>query len=197
MTNICPACEVGALVPRVRTKTFVYDGAELSVNGLESAECPVCGERAVLSDQAKRNELRYADARRAHDELLQGVELVALRQRWQITQQTAARLFGGGPNAFSKYERGEVIQSRAMDLLIRVADQFPQARAYLAERAGLPCPRTAWEIADDFSEVVAITRATKPSGKNVAAILIKQGGFDREARNEEWVPASPEYAYGR
>jgi HTH-type transcriptional regulator/antitoxin MqsA len=30
------------------------------------------------------------------------------------------RVFGGGRNAFSKYERGEVSQSVAMDKLIRV-----------------------------------------------------------------------------
>jgi HTH-type transcriptional regulator/antitoxin MqsA len=40
-------------------------------------------------------------------------------------------MFGGGLNAFSKYERGEVIQSEAMDKLIRVSCRYAEAWNYL------------------------------------------------------------------
>jgi hypothetical protein len=36
-----------------------------------------------------------------------------------LTQANAAEIFGGGQNAFSKYERGEVVQSLAMDRILR------------------------------------------------------------------------------
>jgi len=42
-----------------------------------------------------------------------------------LTQKDASSLFGGGANAFSKYERGDVIQSDAMDRLMRLVKQHP------------------------------------------------------------------------
>jgi HTH-type transcriptional regulator/antitoxin MqsA len=38
-----------------------------------------------------------------------------------LTKKEAAIMFCGGTNAFSKYERGEVIQSKAMGKLMRLA----------------------------------------------------------------------------
>jgi len=37
-----------------------------------------------------------------------------------LSQREASELFGGGPNAFSKYERGEIIQSKSTDVLMRL-----------------------------------------------------------------------------
>jgi HTH-type transcriptional regulator/antitoxin MqsA len=42
-----------------------------------------------------------------------------------LTQETASKIFGGGENAFSKYESGKVAQSAAMDRLLRLAYEFP------------------------------------------------------------------------
>jgi len=48
-----------------------------------------------------------------------------------LTQHAASSIFGGGLNAFSKYERGEVIQSKAMDKLIRVSCRYSDAWTYV------------------------------------------------------------------
>lgn len=48
------------------------------------------------------------------------------RRTLGLSQEEAARLFGGGRNAFSKYERGEVAQSVAMDRLIRLCLSHPE-----------------------------------------------------------------------
>ena len=49
-----------------------------------------------------------------------------------ITQEQAALLFGGGIHGFSKYERGEVIQSTSMDRLLRIALELPDAFSMLS-----------------------------------------------------------------
>jgi Cys-tRNA synthase (O-phospho-L-seryl-tRNA:Cys-tRNA synthase) len=56
--------------------------------------------------------------------------------RWGLSQQKAAQLLGGGVNAFSKYERGEVMQSRSMDLLMRMYNEVPDVRDRLATLSG-------------------------------------------------------------
>lgn len=150
MTNLCPACEKGELSSRVQDEAIEYGGVRLVIAGLEHSECSMCGEEVVLPVQARRNELRYADAKRAHDRLLVSNEIHAWRDRWNLTQQLAATLLGGGVNAFSKYERGEVIQSRSMDLLMRASDQFPGLLEYLAEIAGVELPASEWETVAQY-----------------------------------------------
>ena len=77
------------------------------------------------------------DAWRKIDGLLTAQEIVALRNKLGLTQQDAAKIFGGGANAFSKYERSEVIQSVAMDKLMRAALDVPDMFMWLKQQAGL------------------------------------------------------------
>lgn len=37
-----------------------------------------------------------------------------------------ANAFGGGPNAFSRYERGGTFQPKALDALLRLLDRHPE-----------------------------------------------------------------------
>lgn len=135
MTDICPICSAEALKPTVLTEQLTYSGKQISVEGIEVSVCENCGEEVVRPDQAKRNDVRFADARRIHDGLLTSAQIKGFRERWSLTQQQASAALGGGANAFSKYERGEVTQAQSMDLLMRVADMFPQVRDFLGARS--------------------------------------------------------------
>lgn len=137
MTVICPECANGQMQPRTADEIFGYNGVKLTAKGIEYFHCPACGEDTVSYEQAKRNDVRFSDARRHHDRLLISSEIKSFRVRWSLTQQQASAAFGGGANAFSKYERGEVSQSKSMDLLIRCADKFEEVRAFLGEDAGV------------------------------------------------------------
>lgn len=117
---LCPLCEEGQLMQIVYADNFRHGDGMVLVQGLEGCECPACGGKPVLADQIRRNQVRVADARRAADGLLVSSEIRGLREYFGISQQEAALLFGGGANAFSKYERGEVFQSVAMDRLLRL-----------------------------------------------------------------------------
>jgi HTH-type transcriptional regulator / antitoxin MqsA len=102
-----------------------HNSKMLHVEGLERYRCDQCGADPVLTDQIKRNQLRVCDARRRADGYFTGAEIKALRERFGLSQSQAADLFGGGANAFSKYERGEVVQSLPMDRLMRCVSAFP------------------------------------------------------------------------
>jgi DNA-binding transcriptional regulator YiaG len=98
----------------------------------------------VFPDQARANDQKYSDAKREHDGLWTSARISEWRLRWGLSQQQAAQLLGGGANAFSKYERGEVIQSKPMDLLMRMYNEFPGVRESLASLAGSPSQR-GWQ----------------------------------------------------
>jgi HTH-type transcriptional regulator / antitoxin MqsA len=70
---------------------------------------------------AARREAR-AKAKRA---ILTPLVIRAIREACGLSQQAAARVFGGGPKAFEKYESGEVAPSSAMTRLLLLAARRP------------------------------------------------------------------------
>ena len=140
---ICSSCEQGNLFPSVFADDFRHNDSSVRVEGLECYVCDQCGADPVYPDQIRRNQLRIADAKRKADGLLVGSEIRSIREHLGITQQEAAVLFGGGANAFSKYERGDVLQSVAMDRLLKAAAFFPDLFDFLRVEAGVAsCPES-------------------------------------------------------
>jgi len=198
MTNICPACERGVLSPTVTDESLLYSGAKIVVPEIEFSVCNVCGEEVVLPSQARRNDVKFADAKRSHDELLRSHEIVEWRSRWCLTQQQASALLGGGVNAFSKYERGEVIQSRAMDLLIRASDEFSGLLEFLASRAGLQSPDQKWEPVSGAQGDLILEMTMEQVSVKSNVIDLTTYRFEElrgEANDGEW-NEEPELNYG-
>ena len=73
--------------------------------------------------------------RKKVDGLLTGSQVRSIRKSLGLNQAEAARVFGGGPVAFSKYENDDVTQSEAMDKLLRLASRLPAAMDILQNPA--------------------------------------------------------------
>ena len=161
MNNLlCPDCSgTNTLQSFTEPEQFEYKGQTLSVD-VEYSVCSQCVAESILQEQIKRNDCRTRDAWRKVDGLLSGAEIAALRKQLSLTQQQAAKTFGGGSNAFSKYERGEVIQSVAMDNLMRLAMQKQpiDVGQWLINRAGLNITPPKAE----YSKVTPINHKLKP-----------------------------------
>jgi HTH-type transcriptional regulator/antitoxin MqsA len=147
---VCPECEKGHLIATVYADDFQHNEKALHVDGLECYICERCGADPVFADQIRRNHRRIADAKRRVDGMLTGDGIRALRDRLGLTQQDAAALFGGGTNAFSKYERGDVIQSDSMDRLLKLMAARPALLDVLREviaGSAMP-PQRAYRVAE-------------------------------------------------
>lgn len=53
-------------------------------------------------------------------------EVRATRKKLRLTQRAAGLVIGGGPNAFQKYESGEVVLSKAADTALRLLFNDPE-----------------------------------------------------------------------
>ena len=133
----CLICEVGTLAVFKRAETMRYKNRDLRIVDLCFSVCSECQAELVMPAQVKSNQVRIADAQRTVDGLLSTPEIVQIRQTMRLNRSQASKVFGGGPNAFSKYERGEIHPSLAVNKLMQLARNVPEARQNLLENAGL------------------------------------------------------------
>lgn len=178
---ICPVCEEGQLHETTFSDDFKYGNSTIHVEDLECFECKSCGADPVFKDQIRRNHLRVADAKRISDGLLTGEKIKTIRADLGLSQSDAALLFGGGANAFSKYERGDVIQSKPMDKLLRLASVHPLNVFELRKLAGIQTVRDE-EYTDRYVKKQKIVlEQTVTVRKNVTKAKVIQMEFWRKS----------------
>jgi len=130
--HICP--ETGhPMVREVRPMTIEYKGHSLEVD-MPGWYCEHCGEGVhsgkdmVVSDRALNRLKAEVDG------LLLPETVKRIRKRLKLTQKAAGTIIGGGPNAFQKYESGEVLISKAIASALLLLYSNPDGLAILKSR---------------------------------------------------------------
>ena len=101
--------------------TYGQPGWWASIDDPDDTEGQLVDEDNVIRAAARRE----ARARAKHAALTPLV-IRAIREACGLSQQEAARVFGGGPKAFEKYESGEVSPSSSMTRLLLLAARRPE-----------------------------------------------------------------------
>jgi len=121
------------MVREVRPMTIEYKGHSLEVD-MPGWYCEHCGEGVhsgkdmVVSDRALNRLKAEVDG------LLLPETVKRIRKRLKLTQKAAGTIIGGGPNAFQKYESGEVLISKAIASALLLLDSNPDGLAILKSR---------------------------------------------------------------
>lgn len=115
----CKYCEANNVTQMEELTTFTYKDKELEYS-VKYLECSNCNQEYIPKDLILENDSSAREARKIADGLLTSSEVQSARNTLGLTQEQASLVFGGGKNAFSKYECNNVTQSAAMDKLIRI-----------------------------------------------------------------------------
>jgi HTH-type transcriptional regulator/antitoxin MqsA len=86
----------------------------------DSDESIHTGEDMEVSDAALKT------LRIQVENLLSPEEVKRIRLKMGLTQRQAGAIIGGGPNAFQKYEGGEVTVSKGISNFLRVLERHPE-----------------------------------------------------------------------
>lgn len=126
----CPACG-NAMQHETWDKVVTHQGRSMTVHAVTGHRCQECGE-AVYDDES------YDRVVAAGDGLVKALrksnppEVRVIREKLGLTQAEAGRIFGGGVNAFSRYERGVAKPSAQMRKLLKIAEKHPELVKELA-----------------------------------------------------------------
>jgi HTH-type transcriptional regulator/antitoxin MqsA len=124
MQRQCLNCGQGQLAHAVRDVPYSYKGHQTVISKVKGWHCPHCREVEFEAGEGAR--FAEAISRFAAEIDAQEVaELARIRKKLKLTQQEAAQLTGGGPNAFSRYERGKAKPMQAVTNLFKLLDRHP------------------------------------------------------------------------
>lgn len=148
--DICQACGQGHLTRQTQQNPVAHAGHHGSI-ALQLSVCDHCGSEMADATQAQANKRAMQAFKKQAEGLLGGAEIRTYRKSVKLKQETAAALFGGGKVAFSRYESDDIIQSTAMDSLLRLCMATPANLLKLASLKGLQLPPDTRSIVSNHS----------------------------------------------
>ncbi len=117
----CPLCN-GKVIKKNILTPYTYKNATITINQPQDY-CEACREGFLSHEDIQATKRELADFKRKQDGLLSSDEIRSIRKKAGLTQEKAAEIFGGGVRAFHKYETGEVIQSKPLDIVLKLLKQ--------------------------------------------------------------------------
>ncbi|CAJ0886698.1 Antitoxin MqsA [Ralstonia sp. LMG 32965] len=126
----CPSCGAAELVHDTRDVPYAYKGETTVIPSVTGAFCPACDEIVLERGQGDRyGELVSAFQRQVNAGYVDPAYIAAVRRKLNLDQREAAEIFGGGVNAFSRYETGKTKPSLALVKLLKLLDHHPDLLA--------------------------------------------------------------------
>lgn len=122
----CPNCGAAELIHDKRDVPYTYKGETTFIASVMGDFCPACNEIVLDQEQGDRySELVGAFQREVNAAYVDPEYIVQVRKKLRLDQREAAEIFGGGANAFSRYENGKTKPSLALVKLLKVLDRHP------------------------------------------------------------------------
>ena len=124
----CPTCGIESLVVTTRKLPYSYKGKSTVIKAVKGKYCNnlKCREMVLDIDESARVSKEMLAFNKEVNRELTPIDLLAsVRERFKLNQQQAAKVFGGGTNAFSRYESGKTKPPVALIELFKVLDKHP------------------------------------------------------------------------
>jgi HTH-type transcriptional regulator/antitoxin MqsA len=126
----CPVCAKSELVEDVRDIPYTYKGETTTIPAVAGDFCPACSE-AILgaAESARASAFMLEFNKRVNASIVDPEFISSVRKKLALDQREAAEIFGGGVNAFSRYENGKTKPPLALVKLLKVLERHPDLLA--------------------------------------------------------------------
>ena len=122
----CPTCGAANLVHDTRDVPYTYKGESTVLTAVTGDFCHACDESILDATESRRTmDLMLAFNKQVNASIVDPGFIASVRKKLALDQREAAEIFGGGANAFSRYENGKTKPSLALVKLLKVLDRHP------------------------------------------------------------------------
>ena len=122
----CPSCGAANLVRDTRDLPYIYKGETTILPQVTGDFCPACGESVLDETESRRTmNLMLEFNKQVNASIVDPEFIASVRKKLDLDQKEAAEIFGGGVNAFSRYENGKTKPPLALVKLLKVLDRHP------------------------------------------------------------------------
>ena len=122
----CPSCGAAKLIHDTRDMPYTYKGELTTVPAVTGDFCPACNEVVLNREHGDRySELIGAFQKQVNAAYVDPQYITKVRKKLSLDQREAAEIFGGGVNAFSRYENGKTKPPLALVKLLKMLDRHP------------------------------------------------------------------------
>ena len=123
----CPGCGTAKLVHDTRDVPYTYKGESTILPQVTGDFCPACDESSLDASESRRTmELMLAFSKQVNASFVDPDFIASVRKKLNLDQREAGEIFGGGVNAFSRYENGKTKPPLALVKLLKVLDRHPE-----------------------------------------------------------------------
>lgn len=123
----CPSCGAAELVHDTRDLPYTYKNESTTLAAVTGGFCPACGESVLDADESARVSAAMLEFNKQVNASMVDPNFIAnVRKKLALDQREAAEIFGGGVNAFSRYENGKTKPPLALVKLLKVLDRHPE-----------------------------------------------------------------------
>ena len=122
----CPVCGAAELIHDTRDIPYTYKGETTVITAVTGDFCPACAESILDAAESNRvmREMR-AFSKQVNAAIVDPSFITNVRKKLDLDQREAAEIFGGGVNAFSRYENGKTKPPLALVKLFKLLDRHP------------------------------------------------------------------------
>ena len=122
----CPLCAAAELVHDTRDLPYIYKGETTLIPAVTGDFCPACGEAILDTADSTRTSAAMLDFnKQVSASIIDPGFIASVRKKLALDQKEAGEIFGGGVNAFSRYENGKTKPPLALVKLLKVLDRHP------------------------------------------------------------------------
>lgn len=123
----CPTCGGAELVHDTRDQAYTYKGEATLLPAVTGDYCTACGESILDAQESRRTmDMMLSFHKQVNAAIVDPNFIVSVRKRLHLDQKEAAEIFGGGANAFSRYETGKTKPPLALVKLLKILDCHPE-----------------------------------------------------------------------
>jgi HTH-type transcriptional regulator/antitoxin MqsA len=122
----CPVCGAAELMHDTRDLPYTYKGETTTIPAVTADFCSACDES--ITDMAETERVMremQAFNKQVNAAIVDPGFIVSVRKKLGLDQREAAEIFGGGVNAFSRYENGKTKPPLSLVKLLKVLERHP------------------------------------------------------------------------